>query len=78
MKQRDKGQRHNLKQIHVRLVYLMIRTRGKEREIKINRRTVTSLTGMKKCYLEKTREERWRINKHFYYSESHSVVSDSL
>ena len=56
----------------------MIRTRGKEREIKINRRTVTSLTGMKKCYLEKTREERWRINKHFYYSESHSVVSDSL
>ena len=30
MKQRDKGQRHNLKQIHVRLVYLMIRTRGKE------------------------------------------------
>ena len=62
----------------LRLVYLMIRTRGKEREIKINRRTVTSLTGMKKCYLEKTREERWRINKHFYYSESHSVVSDSL
>ena len=43
----------------------MIRTRGKDREIKINRRTVTSLTGMKKCYLEKTREERWRINKTF-------------
>ena len=34
---------------HVRLVYLMIRTRGKEREIKTNRRTVTSLTRMKKC-----------------------------
>ena len=41
MKQRDKGQRLNLSKLHAILDHLMIRTRGKEREI--NRRMVTSL-----------------------------------